>query len=60
MKINYVGFYYILVGEVPLKSNYDLNVFVENSSVGFGFLAAKVFKSSYPILITKKAHINTY
>lgn len=35
MKMNYVGvFFYILVGEVPFKSNYDLNIFVENSSGG--------------------------
>lgn len=34
MKMNYVGFFYILVREVPFKSNYDLNIFVENSSGG--------------------------
>lgn len=38
MKMNYVGvFFYILVGEVFFKLNYDLNIFVENLFGGLVF-----------------------
>lgn len=36
----YMGFF--IVGKVPFKSDYDLNMFVENSSWGFGFISGEL------------------